>query len=69
MEKKEVTRPDWLMLLETILTQPGKLGDYYWAFHKYSLGNQALAVAQLCEREVDIGPIASFNAWKKRVAR
>lgn len=66
MEKKEVTRPDWLMLLETILTQPGKLGDYYWAFHNYSLGNQALAVAQLCEREVEIGPIASFNAWKKK---
>ena len=66
MEKKEVSRPDWLKLLESILTEPGKLGDYYWAFHNYSLGNQALAVEQLSIRGVDIGPIASFNAWKKK---
>lgn len=66
MDKKEVTRPDWFKLLETIIEEPGKLGDYYWAFRNYSLANQALAVAQLIERNVDIGPIASFNAWKKK---
>ncbi|RMA56436.1 hypothetical protein C8C96_4853 [Acidovorax sp. 100] len=66
MEKKEVTRPDWMELLETILTKPGLLGDYYSAFHNYSVGNQIIAVLQLLERGVPIGPIASFNAWKKK---
>lgn len=66
MEKKEVTRPDWMKLLNTILEKPGLLGDYYSAFHNYSVGNQIIAVLQLLERGVDIGPIASFNAWKKK---
>jgi hypothetical protein len=66
MEKKENTRPDWMALLETILTKPGLLGDYYRAFHNYSVGNQLLAVLQLHERGVEVGPIASFNAWKKK---
>ena len=41
MEKVEVKRPDWTALLESVLTEPGRLGDYYRAFHNYSLGNQA----------------------------
>ena len=67
MEKKENARPDWMALLETILTKPGLLGDYYRAFHNYSVGNQLLAVLQLHERGVEVGPIASFNAWKKKI--
>lgn len=66
MEKKEQARPDWMALLETILEKPGLLGDYYSAFHNYSVGNQALAVSQLYERGIAVGPIASFNAWKKK---
>lgn len=66
MEKKEAKRPDWMALLETILEKPGLLGDYYSAFHNYSVGNQVLAVCQLIERQIEVGPIASFNAWKKK---
>ena len=66
MEKVEVKRPDWTALLESVLTEPGRLGDYYRAFHNYSLGNQAIAVEQLCARGIDISPIASFNAWKEK---
>ncbi len=66
MEKKEIARPDWMALLEAILTKPGLLGDYYYAFHNYSVGNQLLAVMQLVERGVPVGPIASFNAWKQK---
>ncbi len=67
MEKKTPpARPDWLAQFESILTEPGKLGDHYRAFHKYSLGNQALAVWQLCMRGLQVSPISSFNGWKQK---
>lgn len=67
MEKKTTpARPDWLTQFESILTEPGKLGDHYHAFHRYSLGNQALAVEQLCMRGIPISPICSFNGWKQK---
>lgn len=64
--KPAFARPDWLKMIETILTEPGRLGDYYHAFHRYSLGNQALAVEQLVSRNIDVSPIASFRAWKEK---
>lgn len=66
MAMKEVTRPDWMALLDSILDKPGILGDYYFAFHNYSIGNQAIAVCQMVDRGIEIGPIASFNSWKKK---
>lgn len=68
MSKYEINqnRPDWVHLFETILTEPGKLGDHYSAFHNYSLGNQALAIEQLAERAIPISPIASFKSWKSK---
>lgn len=67
MEKKTAfPRPDWLKMIETILTEPGRIGDYYHAFHNYSLGNQALAVEQLLMRDIEVSPIASFKAWKEK---
>lgn len=64
MEKKTQERPDWIKILDSILDEPGKLGDYYHAFHRFSLGNQALAMGQMADRAIDISPIASFAAWK-----
>ena len=63
MAMKEVTRPDWMALLDSILDKPGILGDYYFAFHNYSIGNQAIAVCQMVDRGIEIGPIAPFNSW------
>lgn len=64
--KTEAWRPDWLKLFDSILTEPGLLGEHYRAFHNYSLGNQALATMQLVERGIPISPIASFNGWKEK---
>lgn len=64
--KTAFARPDWLKMIETILTEPGRIGDYYHAFHNYSLGNQALAVEQLLMRDIEVSPIASFKAWKEK---
>jgi antirestriction protein ArdC len=63
MEKNN--RPDWGRLFNSILTEPGRLGEYYRIFHRYSLGNQALAVAEMLDRGIEIGPISTFNGWKK----
>ncbi|MCS6997560.1 MAG: ArdC-like ssDNA-binding domain-containing protein [Casimicrobiaceae bacterium] len=63
--KGAMTRPDWGKLFDTILAEPGKLGEHYGYFHRYSLGNQALAIMQMEERGIPVGPISSFNGWKK----
>jgi antirestriction protein ArdC len=58
-------RPDWGKLFQSILAEPGRLGDHYRWFHRYSLGNQVLATEQMAVRGIPIGPISSFNGWKK----
>lgn len=63
MEKK--TRPDWQKLFDSVLEEPGIIGNYYSMFHNYSIGNQILAIDQMIERGIPISPIASFNAWKR----
>lgn len=64
METKNATRPDWGKLFDQALNEPGRLSECYSLFHRYSLGNQALAMSQMLERGIPIGPIASFNGWK-----
>jgi antirestriction protein ArdC len=63
--KEKFTRPDWGKLFESVLTEPGRLGECYNLFHRYSLGNQVLAMEQMIYRGIQIGPISSFNGWKK----
>jgi antirestriction protein ArdC len=52
-------------LLEEAVTKPGTLMRAYSLFWTYSLGNQLLAVMQAAERNIPLGPIASFNRWKE----
>jgi hypothetical protein len=66
-----VTRPQdqttsFAELLQSALTEPGKIHTAYFAFHGYSIGNQLLALVQCAERGMAPGPIASFNKWKER---
>ena len=56
--------PKFAALLETALTEPGRVSSAFQAFHGYSLGNQILAMFQCMSRDIPIGPIASFNRWK-----
>ena len=65
MPQQKRERPDWGKLFQSILIEPGKLGEYYNVFHRYSLGNQALAMFEMTLRGIPIGPISSFNGWKK----
>jgi antirestriction protein ArdC len=52
-------------LLQQAVSQPGVLMKAYTLFHNYSLGNQLLALFQATERNIPLGPIASFNRWKE----
>lgn len=66
MQSKSIkTRPDWAKMFTELLSEPGRLGEHYKFFHRYSLGNQALAVSQMVDRGIPIGPISSFNGWKR----
>lgn len=57
--------PSFAALLESALTEPGRIEAAYFAFHGYSLGNQLLAMFQCEARGIQLGPIASFNRWKE----
>lgn len=56
----------WSTLLNEAVTKPGHAAECYRAFHNYSFGNQALAAFQCQLREIPIGPIATFKAWKAK---
>src|SRR5438128_5448883 len=52
-------------LLEEAVSKPGTLMKAYSLFWNYSLGNQILALIQANQRNIPLGPIASFNRWKE----
>ena len=66
--RKATPRPEvsFRDLLESAVTAPGKIHEAFTAFHNYSFGNQILAMTQCLEREIPIGPIASFMGWKEK---
>jgi len=59
-------RPTFADLLARAVNEPGTLASAYRAFHGYSLGNQMLAAIQCHERQIPLGPIASFQTWKAK---
>jgi hypothetical protein len=65
METK-IENTKWAELLADAVRTPGKMLAAYSAFWNYSSGNQLLAMLQLSERGIPLGPIASFMAWKDK---
>lgn len=59
MEKANFTQ-----LLKDAVSQPGIISKAYSTFYGYSLGNQLLAWSQCMARDIPLGPIATFKAWK-----
>lgn len=53
-------------LLKQAVTVPGILSKAYSAFHNYSIGNQQAAISQCIDRNIEIGPIASFKSWQEK---
>jgi antirestriction protein ArdC len=59
MEKANFTE-----LLKSAVNEEGVLSKCYNTFHGYSIGNRLLAYVQCVQRDIPIGPIASFKTWK-----
>lgn len=53
-------------ILVHALNNPGILSKCYSQFHTYSLMNTWSALWQMFFRNIEVGPIASFNAWKNK---
>jgi antirestriction protein ArdC len=54
----------WQALLQQAITTPGLIHEAYHRFHRYSLRNQLLAMAQCIERGIIPGPVATFKQWE-----
>lgn len=54
----------WRALLDEAITKPGYIHEAYSRFHRYSLGNRLLALWQCAARDIEPGPLATFQAWK-----
>lgn len=52
-------------LLQDAVNEPGIISVAYRQFHNYSIGNQLLAWSQCLQREIQPGPIATFQRWKE----
>src|SRR5207247_1412753 len=63
IEAKEIK---WKSLLEQAVKEPGRVSRAYSAFWNYSTGNQILATIECYMRNIPVGPLASFMAWKEK---
>ena len=54
----------WTELLDTALTEPGKISEAFRAFHRFSFGNMLLAMSQCHHRELAMGPINTYKGWQ-----
>ena len=58
-------KANFSQLLQDAVNQPGIISKCYSTFHGYSIGNQMLAYSQCMEREIPIGPIATYKKWSE----
>ena len=56
----------WGELLREAVEKPGRLLEAYTAFHSYSFGNALLALEQCLRRNLQPGPLNTYNGWLER---
>jgi len=56
--------PKWASLLVEAVNKPGLIMEAYSAFHRYSIGNQILALVQCQLRGLEPGPLNTFPGWQ-----
>src|SRR5436190_480517 len=52
-------------LLESAVNEPGMISPAYTAFHNFSMGNQLLAWVQCIQRQIQPGPLATYQRWRE----
>lgn len=55
---------EWSDLLRRAVEEPGVISKAYSTFHRFSIRNQLLAWAQIEDRGLPLGPIASYKKWR-----
>lgn len=63
-EAFRATAPDWYVLLDEAVKEPGQLSAAHKFFHVYSLANRWLASLQLRAAGLPLTPINTFNGWR-----
>jgi hypothetical protein len=56
----------WGELLQEAVEKPGRMLEAYTAFHNYSFGNALLALEQCTRRNLQPGPLNTYNGWLER---
>ena len=56
----------WGELLWEAVEKPGRMLAAYTAFHNYSFGNALLALEQCTRRNLQPGPLNTYNGWLER---
>ena len=56
-------KANFSQLLQDAVNQPGIISKCYTTFYGYSIGNQLLAWSQCVERNIPLGPIATYKKW------
>jgi hypothetical protein len=56
----------WGELLREAVEKPGRMLEAYTAFHNFSLGNALLALEQCTRRNLQPGPLNTYNGWLER---
>jgi len=70
-EERENQMPErqhatWGDLLREAIEKPGRMLEAYTAFHNYSFGNALLALEQCARRNLQPGPLNTYNGWLER---
>src|SRR5215469_6415532 len=56
----------WGELLREAVEKPGRMLEAYTAFHNFSVGNALLALEQCTRRNLQPGPLNTYNGWLER---
>jgi antirestriction protein ArdC len=56
----------WGELLREAIEKPGRMLEAYTAFHNYSFGNALLALEQCIRRNLQPGPLNTYQGWLER---
>jgi antirestriction protein ArdC len=56
----------WGELLQEAVEKPGRMLEAYTAFHNYSFGNALLALEQCTRRNLQPGPLNTYQGWLER---
>jgi hypothetical protein len=65
-QMQERQHATWGELLREAVERPGRMLEAYTAFHNYSFGNALLALEQCIRRNLQPGPLNTYNGWFER---